>query len=144
MLARAIATIPSPSVPAEMGYADPMRFEPGDLDLLATTKEVEIETARPGGVTHRTIIWVVVDGDDAFIRSVNGVTARWYRETIANPVVTIHAAGRPIPARVVAARDPDTARRVSDSLSRKYARTGGLRAMLKPETFETTLKLEPA
>lgn len=53
-----------------MGYADNMRFEPADLALLAETEEVELETARPGGPPHRTIIWVVVDGDDAFIRSV--------------------------------------------------------------------------
>ena len=37
-----------------------------------TTEEIEIETARPDGPPHRTIIWVVVDGDDAFVRSVNG------------------------------------------------------------------------
>ena len=29
---------------------------------------------------HRTIIWVVAEADRVFIGSVNGETARWYRE----------------------------------------------------------------
>ncbi len=127
-----------------MGYAEAMRFEPDELTLLARTEEVEIETARPDGPPHRTIIWVVVEGDDPYIRSVNGATARWYRETIANPVVTIHAAGRPVRARAVSAADPDTIKLVSDGLQRKYARTSGLREMLEPEVLDTTLRLEPA
>jgi hypothetical protein len=121
-----------------------MRFEPGELALLDQTEEVEIETARPDGPPHRTIIWVVVEGDDAYIRSVNGATARWYRETIANPVVTIYAAGRPVNARAVSATDPETVKLVSNSLQRKYARTDGLREMLEPEIFDTTLRLTPA
>jgi hypothetical protein len=127
-----------------MGYAGPMRFEPGELVLLDETEEVEIETARPDGPAHRTIIWVVVDGDDAFIRSVNGATARWYREAVANPAVTIHAGDREFSARAEAATDPDSVRRVSDALQRKYAGIVGLREMLKPDIFDTTLRLEPA
>jgi hypothetical protein len=121
-----------------------MRFEPGDLALLAGTEEVEIETAQPDGPPHRTIIWVVVDGDDAFVRSVNGATARWYREAVANPAVTIHADGRQLRARVVAATDASSVQRTSDALVRKYTGVPGLRPMLKPEVFDTTLRLTPA
>ena len=127
-----------------MGYAGPMRFEPGDLAILAETEEVEIETAQPDGPPHRTIIWVVVDGDDAFVRSVNGATARWYREAVANPAVTIHADGRQLRARVVAATDASSVQRTSDALVRKYTGVPGLRPMLKPEVFDTTLRLTPA
>ena len=127
-----------------MGYADPMRFEPGELALLDETEEVEIETARPGGSAHRTIIWVVVDGDDAFVRSVNGSTARWYRETVANPVVTIHVGGRVLRARAVAADDPTSVRRTSDALARKYAADPALKLMLVPDIFDTTLRVIPA
>ena len=80
-----------------------MRFEPGELALLAATEEIEIETAAADGPAHRTIIWVVVDGDDAFIRSVHGRSARWYREATAHPEVTVHVGGRALPARVVPA-----------------------------------------
>ena len=127
-----------------MGYAGPMRFATEDLALLADTEEIEIETARPGGPPHRTIIWVVVDGDDAFIRSVNGAGARWYREAVADPSVTIHAGERALQARAMAAPDPDSVKRVNDALERKYTGSVGLREMLVPDIFDTTLRVEPA
>jgi hypothetical protein len=127
-----------------MGYADPMRFAPDELALLAETEEIELETARPDGPPHRTIIWVMVDGDDVFVRSVNGAGARWYREATTNPSVTIHAGGKALRARTITAPDPDTVSRVNDALERKYTGIVGLREMLVPDTFETTLRVEPA
>lgn len=127
-----------------MGYAAHMRFARDELALLAESEEIEIETARPGGPPHRTIIWIVVDGEDAFIRSVKGSNARWYREAVADPSVTIHAGTRALQARTVAAPDPDSVARVNDALERKYTGITGLREMLVPDTFETTLRVEPA
>ena len=128
-----------------MGYAAHMRFAPDELALLADSEEIEIETAAPGGPNHRTIIWVVADGDDVFIRSVNGAGARWYREAVANPSVIVHVGGRSIPARVEPAADPDSVRRTSEQLARKYATHGAsLRSMLVPDIFETTLRVTPA
>jgi hypothetical protein len=121
-----------------------MRFEAGELALLDETEEIEIETVAPGGGSHRTIIWVVVDAGDAFVRSVNGPTARWYREAVANPTVTVRAGGREVAARVAPAADPDTVRQVNAGLTRKYTGITGLREMLEPDIFETTLRLEPA
>ncbi len=127
-----------------MGYAARMRFAPDELALLAEREEIEIETARPGGPPHRTIIWIVVDGDDAFIRSVNGAGARWYREAVADPSVTIHAGTQALHARAVAAPDADSVARVNDALGRKYTGIVGLREMLEPDIFETTLRVVPA
>jgi hypothetical protein len=127
-----------------MGYAGRMRFAPDELALLAETEEIELETARPDGPPRRTIIWIVVDGDDAFVRSVNGTGARWYREATANPSVTIHAGDQVVRARTIAAPDPDSVARVNDALVRKYTGITGLREMLVPDTFETTLRVEPA
>ena len=127
-----------------MGYAGLMRFAPDDLALLADTEEIEIETARPDGPPHRTIIWIMVDGDDVFVRSVNGAGARWYREATANPSVTIHAGMQALKARTIAAPDADSVARVNDALERKYSGITGLREMLVPDTFETTLRVEPA
>jgi hypothetical protein len=137
-------TVPLPPCRSEMGYAGRMRFEPGDLALLAQTEEIEIETARPDGPSHRTTIWVVVDGDDAFIRSVKGATARWYREAVANPTVTVRAGGRELRVGVVAATDAASVQRASDAIARKYAGIPGILPMLKPDIFDTTLRLTPA
>ncbi len=126
-----------------MGYAARMRFEPDELALLAETMEIQIETLSAHGSGHRTIIWVVVDGDDAFVRSVNGAGARWYREAVANPRVTIHASGHALNATAETAADPDSIRRTNEALNRKYAGRSGVRSMLKPDVFDTTLRLEP-
>ena len=126
-----------------------MRFEPDELAWLDATEEVEIETATPGGDPNRTIIWVVVDGDDAFVRSVNGATARWYREATANPSVTIHSRKRARPevalrATAETATDAESVERTSAALQRKYSRDPALGLMLKPTIFDTTLRLVPA
>jgi hypothetical protein len=140
---------PATDIRGGLGYADSMRFDADALAWLDETREIEIETAAPSGPAHRTIIWVVVDGGDAFIRSANGDTARWYREAIANPAVTLHARGRgparaAVTARVEAAMDADSIERTSDAFRRKYAGTGGsLATMLKAEILDTTLRLAP-
>ena len=127
-----------------MGYAGLMRFAPDDLALLADTEEIEIETAQPGEASHRTIIWIMVDGEDAFVRSVNGSRARWYREAAANPAVTIHAGDKAFKARLIAAPDPESIARVNDALKRKYTGIVGLPEMLVPDIFDTTLRVVPA
>jgi hypothetical protein len=121
-----------------------MRFEPDDLTLLDETEEIVIETAAPGGSTHRTIIWVVVEGGEVFVRSVNGATARWYREATAHPAVTIHVGGRALAAIVSPATDPDPVERTNAALARKYAADPAVRPMLLPEIFDTTLRVSPA
>jgi len=50
-----------------------MTFPRDVLDLWDQTDEIDIETSRGEGLAvHRTTIWIVVDGDEAFIRSVPG------------------------------------------------------------------------
>ncbi len=121
-----------------------MPFPAPELTLLDETAEIEIETEAPAGGTHRTIIWVVVDGLDAFVRSVNGSTARWYREARAHPAVTIHVGGRALAAIAEPATDPDSVRRTSDALVRKYAgESVDLNSMLVPGILDTTLRLVP-
>ena len=128
-----------------MVYAAGMSFKPDELALLDEAEEVEIETRAPGGPVHRATIWIVVDGDAAYVRSVRGPAGRWYRELLANPAGAIHVDGRRLPATAIPAADPDSVDRVSAALRRKYRREGGsLESMLEPETLETTLRLEPA
>jgi hypothetical protein len=121
-----------------------MSFKPAELELLEGAEEVDIETQPAAGPAHRTTIWVVVDRNAAYIRSVRGPSGRWYRELLANPAGAIHVDGRRLAVTAIPAGDPDSIERVSAALRRKYKGVQGLTPMLKPDTFETTLRLEPA
>jgi hypothetical protein len=122
------------------------RFDAASLEVLGRVREVRIETtSRDGDRTHRTIVWIVTAEDQVFVRSVNGATARWYREAIANPDVVLHADGDAIPATAVLANDTDSVQLVSDALRSKYGKRspGSTELMIQPHTLETTLRLDP-
>jgi hypothetical protein len=120
-----------------------MSFTSDDLERLARAEEIEIETQAPDGPVHRTTIWIVVDGDEAFVRSVRGRKGRWYREATANPAVAIHVDGRRLPATAIPATDPDSIERTTIAMREKYDRVPGLKPMIKPDVLDTTLRLEP-
>ena len=121
-----------------------MAFDRTDLDAIDRAKEIRIETAAaPDAERHRTIIWIVVDGDDVFIRSWRGATARWFREATANPEVAIHVGERRLAARAVPATDPDSVARTSKGLEAKYAGDPATPSMVREEILATTLRLEP-
>lgn len=121
-----------------------MTFATADLAAMAADDEIEIETNAASGAMHRTIIWVVVEADRVFIRSVNGETARWYREAIADPSVAIHVQGRRLPVRLLPAIDPASIAACSDGLRRKYRADGSLQSMLEEHALATTLQVMPA
>jgi len=125
-----------PTTPADVG--------PSFISAASRTR-CSCETQAPGGATHSTIIWIVVDETEVFVRSVNGEDGRWYREAKANPAVAIHVDRRRLPATAIPADDPDSIDRVSAALKAKYPGEGAsLRSMLQPHNFATTLRLEPA
>jgi len=62
-----------------------LSFPRATLALLDRAREVDIETRSAKGVTHGVPIWIVVDGDDVFVRTYRGKTSRWYRELLARP-----------------------------------------------------------
>jgi hypothetical protein len=124
-----------------VGYPSAVNLSAHERDLLARTEEVTIETRSATGDVHRAIIWVVVDGEDAFIRSVNGETARWYREALAGRELALLVGSERIPATVVPAADPASIERCSAALAAKYAADPALRLMLRPDTLPTTLRV---
>ena len=121
-------------------------FDEDVIQLLAEIDEVEIETrAGPDAPAHRVTIWVVVDGDAAYVRSVRGTRGRWYREARAFPQAVLHVGGRTLPVHIETVSDGATIARVSEALLRKYARwPNDARAMVRDEVLETTLRLQPA
>jgi len=121
-----------------------MSFANDDLERLAAAEEIEIETQPPDGPPHRTTIWIVVDGDEVFVRSVRGREGRWFREASANPAVAIHVDGRRLPATAIPATDPDSIERTTNALREKYTGVPGFRPMVQPDVFDATVRLEPA
>jgi hypothetical protein len=117
-------------------------FDQQILDALRDEDEVHIETSR-GDEVHRTIIWVVVDDGEVFVRSVRGPQGRWYRELKDSGDGALVMDARRIPVRATVA-DAAAIERCSRALSAKYRPGGSLRSMLRPEVLPTTLLLEPA
>jgi hypothetical protein len=124
-----------------------MTFPRSVLDKWDSTAEIEIETsAGEGARVHRTTIWIVVDGDSAFVRSVRGPEGRWWRELSSHRVGAVHAGGERTPVVAAPATDPESIERVNQALKRKYERrwAGPTASMLQPNTLPTTLRLSPA
>jgi hypothetical protein len=119
-------------------------FEASDLDAVRTEEEVEIETsAAADGPTHRTTIWVVVDGQGrVLVRSYRGAGARWFREITARPETRLHVRGRVLAVRAIPAIDADRVAACSEELGRKYAGRHSVGSMVT-RYLETTLELLP-
>jgi hypothetical protein len=121
-----------------------MSFAEADLARLRAAEEVDIETQAPDGKVHTTTIWIVVDGNDTFVRSVRGPAGRWFREATANPAVAVHVDGRRLAATAIPATDPDSMERVTNAVIEKYTGIPGFDEMQNPDIFASTFRLEPA
>lgn len=128
-----------------MSTTAPKHFDADVQNRLSKMDEIQIETRQPGAnaPTHRTTIWVVVAGDDVFVRSVRGNAGRWYREIKANPNAALHIDGQRMTLRAVPVADDAMIARVSDEYRRKYRTSSEMPAMLRTDTLPTTLRLEP-
>jgi hypothetical protein len=121
-----------------------LSFPKNTIALLDRTPEVDIETRSPKGTVHAVRIWIVVDGDDVFIRTYRGPTSRWYRELVAAQGGALVVNGKRIPVRAVNAADSASVKRTSDGYRKKYRKGSSLDSMLVPSVLPTTLRLEPA
>jgi len=119
-----------------------MALSNSQLEILDEVKRVVIETRASDRVIG-TIIWVVVDDGDVFVRSVRGDEGKWYQRALADPEVALRVGDDRLPFRAVPAADPESVERVSDALRRKYNPGGSLDSMLKHEVLGTTLRLDP-
>jgi hypothetical protein len=121
-------------------------FDRSILERWQATAEIGMETSRAeGAAVHHTVIWIVVDDNTAYVRSVRGPAGRWYRELVANPRGAVLVGDERVAMRAEPAIDPETVERVSAAIERKYQSRwpGPAAAMLRPETLPTTLRLVP-
>jgi hypothetical protein len=120
-----------------------MGFRPEDLHDFDIAREVRVETHRGDGKTRSTVIWVVVDRGEMFVRSVRGADGQWYQDALDHPDVTLDDSGRRLEARAIPVHDEESNRRVSEGIQRKYAGDEGLDEMLRPPALDATFRLEP-
>ena len=119
------------------------QFTDDVLERLRDTRQVRVETSSADGTVHKTIIWVVVDGGDAFVRSYRGPGARWFRELTREGHGALHVGRERIPVHAEIAADDQSVARCSRALEEKYRGDPATRAMVGPKVLETTVRLEP-
>ncbi len=99
---------------------------------------------RPDGSVRSTVIWVVVDGSDAFVRSWKGDRGHWFQAVLDSPEgVALKVGKARFPVRAVIADDDDSIERCSRALQRKYEGDPSTPSMVRPYNLATTLRLVP-
>jgi len=116
-------------------------FDADTLRALHDVQEPVIRTAQHPN--SGVVIWVVVDGDDVFVRSWLGAKGRWYKDLAAGGPSTLEFAGRRVPVQAIPASDPVSVTRTSSEILRKYRLSSHARDMVRDEILPTTLRLEP-
>jgi hypothetical protein len=113
------------------------------IERLLAAEEVEIETRRADGSSRRTIVWIVGERRQLFVRSVRGERGRWYQEARADPAVAMWLGGERLACHARHVTDPAGIAAVSRLLAGKYAGDPSLGSMLVDEVLPTTLELLP-
>ncbi len=115
-----------------------------DADIVRELRDLQ-EVAIRTGKHPRTavVIWVVVAGDQVFVRSVRGARGRWYRDLAEGGPATLEFGGRRLEVQAVPERNPDAIERASREYLRKYQPSPYAQSMVRAEVLPTTLRLEP-
>lgn len=118
-----------------------------ELERIGAAEELEIAPLRSDGTRRRPVtIWVVRDGDDVYVRSVNGRTAAWFRAAQVRHEGHIEAGGV---EKNVTFVDVDTTddveHRIDSAYRRKYRRYAAsiVNTTLTVQARAATLRLAP-
>jgi len=126
-----------------IGYISRMPYRDSDLHDLDIAQEIRIETHRHDGNVRSTVIWVVVDGGDVFVRSVRGDAGRWYEEALADANITINDSGLRLEGHAVPVHDPASIARIDAGLKRKYTGVDGFESMFDPAVVGANFRIDP-
>lgn len=121
------------------------QFDAALIRQIDAAREVEIETIKPSGGSRRTLIWVVTDGAEVYVRSVRGREGRWYRDLMDRPMGYLHVNDERLAVEAVVADDGAQLDLVDELLRAKYGRTSraSTASMLLDQVRGTTLRLVP-
>jgi hypothetical protein len=117
-----------------------------ELDAIGSATELHITTRRPDGTLRPPVpIWVVLAGDDLYVRSYRGREGAWFRRASTQGTAHISAAGIDRDVTVTVPGEQVRAA-IDDAYRAKYARYGS--TYTEPMTADTaagaTLRLVPA
>ena len=117
-------------------------FTTADRELLHKTEEVGIEI-RAG---RQLPIWIVVDGDNVYVRSVRGIEGRWYQAMLGGTRAKLYVGQTEWTIKSEQVADPEEIERVNQAIRRKYEQRWPqpTAAMLRPAVVPTTLRIAPA
>src|ERR1700733_9388803 len=77
-----------------------------DADTLRALRDVQEPTIRTDKhPKSAVVIWVVVDGDDVFVRSWLGTKGRWYKDLATGGPATLEFAGGRLAGHAIPASD---------------------------------------
>jgi hypothetical protein len=116
-----------------------------ELDRVGAAEELRIAPMRSDGTLRRpTTVWVVREGDDLYVRSVDGPESSWFRGTQVRHEGHISAGGVEKDVSFVAAGD-DTADGIDSAYGEKYSRypQSYVDGVTTPQARSTTLRLVP-
>ncbi|MBV8090455.1 MAG: DUF2255 family protein [Alphaproteobacteria bacterium] len=116
-------------------------FDADTLRELRDVRELKIRTEKHPKT--EVVIWIVVPGDEVFVRSWLGDRGRWYRDLAAGGPATLEFAGRRIEVQAFPASDDASIARASAEFLRKYQPSSHAQEMVGADILSTTLRLEP-
>jgi hypothetical protein len=116
-------------------------FDKDTLERLHDMPEVSIRTEKHPDTP--VVIWVVVAGEETYVRSVRAAKGRWYKDLATGGDATLEVSGRRVPVKAIPATDPASIERASREYLRKYKTSPYAQSMVGADTLSTTLRLEP-
>jgi hypothetical protein len=115
-----------------------------ELDTIGKAEELEIAPVRRDGALRKPVtIWVVRDGDDIYVRSVNGRTSSWFRG--AQERHEAHIEGGGVDKDVLLVETDETNDKIDAAYRAKYHRYAEsiVGSVVSPQAQAATLKLVP-
>jgi hypothetical protein len=116
-----------------------------ELNEIGRAEELKIASLRSDGtLTKPVTIWIVRDGDDLYVRSVNGPAAAWFRGTQARHEGRIDAGGVTKEVTFVDA-DPEINDKLDAAYRTKYRRYAAniINSIVTAKARSTTMKVVP-
>jgi len=115
-----------------------------ELDRIAGAEELEIASVRRDGTLRKPVtIWVIRDGDDLYVRSVNGRTSSWFRGVQVRHEAHVEAGGLDKDVRLVETDDKND--EIDAAYRAKYRRYAEsiVGSIVSPQARAATLRLVP-